>query len=239
MYLVEGVHLVREAVDSGQRATIALFDPALLSRSTAGSLLLDQLPAWAERSYEVDERVLSAAAQTETPAGVLAVLSRPATGPLARHERDRFGLILDRLADPGNVGTILRTADAVGVDYVVALAGTVDVLAPKVVRAGMGAHFRLPLYRADSFEQVASALPQTTWVAMEASGSESLYGFSWPERTGLVVGSEAHGVGPKVAELVAHRVRIPMRSGVESLNAAVAASIVLYWALGPEISSAM
>jgi TrmH family RNA methyltransferase len=236
VYLIEGVRLVGEAIAAGQHATIVLFAPSLLQRSEAGSRLLPRLASWADRSYEVDERVLAAAAQTETPAGVLAVARRTQPPALAVHAHDRFGLILDRLADPGNAGTILRTADAAGVDYVVALPGTVDLFSPKVARAGMGAHFRLPLYPGVPWPELAEALPDMTLVAIDAGGEQLISRFVWPERTALIVGSEAHGLSPEASRHVAHRVRIPMKAGVESLNASVAASIAVYLGTGSLIS---
>lgn len=232
VYLAEGVRLVREAVDAQQPATLVLYDPDLLRKSTAGSLLLPDLPAWAGRSFEVDEHVLAAAAQTETPAGVVAVLRRPEPASLASHDSDHLGLVLDRLADPGNAGTILRTANAAGVAYVAALPGTVDLFAPKVVRAGMGAHFRLPLFQPVSEEDLKRALPDVTLVAIDMHGTFPIAEFVWPERTALLVGSEAHGLSPAAESLPATTVRIPMREGAESLNAAVAASIAIYAAAG-------
>lgn len=234
-YLVEGVRLVSEAIATGQLSSISLYDPVLLKRSAAGSLLLDRLSDWAERGYEVDERVLAAAAQTEHPAGVVAVVPMPKPAPLADHSDDRFGIILDRLGDPGNVGTILRTADAAGVGYVIALPDTVDVFSPKVVRAGMGAHFRLPLYADLSLAEIQTNLPAVSLVASDVTAGTGIYAVNWPARTALIVGSEARGISPQIAEQVSFRVHIPMRSGVESLNAAVAASIIIYSALGPNI----
>jgi RNA methyltransferase, TrmH family len=238
VYLVEGVRLVTEAMASGQTATLALYDPVLVSRSSAGSALLGPLSRWADRSYEVDARVLRAAAQTETPSGVLAALRRPQVDPLQTYHDDRLCLILDRLSDPGNAGTILRTADAAGVGFVVTLPGSVDLFAPKVVRAGMGAHFRVPLYPGIPWSELDAARGDVPCVAIEAHRGESLYTFRWPERVSLLVGSEAHGISAESQERVNSRVHIPMKSGVESLNAAVAASIVIYSALRPANSSA-
>jgi TrmH family RNA methyltransferase len=238
-YLIEGVRLVSEAITTGQQASIALYDPALLKHSAAGSSLLATLPDWAERSYEVDERVLTAAAQTEHPAGILAVLPIPKQAPLATHADDSFGIILDKVGDPGNAGTILRTADAAGVGYVIALPGTVDVFSPKVVRAGMGAHFHLPLYTDVSLADSRRSLPAVSLVASDVADGTSLYRFDWPVRAALIVGSEAHGLSPDIEDMASFRVHIPMRSGVESLNAAVAASIMIYTALGPNIKAAM
>lgn len=236
VFLAEGVRLVREAVSSDLPAALVLYDPDALSSTASGSSLLQTIPDWAERSYEADSRVLSAAGLTENPQGVLAVLSQPVAEPLSTHRNDRFGIVLDRLSDPGNAGTILRTAEAAGIDYVAALAGSVDLFAPKVVRAGMGAHFRLPLYTGIDMRDVQAALPDTALVGLDVAGEHELYTFSWPEKAALVVGGEASGLTPEVRCQVTHTVRIPMRPPVESLNAAVAAAIVVYTALGPYLA---
>lgn len=237
VYLVEGVRLTDEAWKTGQAATLALYDPAALSRTPAGLLLLERVGSWAERSYEVAPHVLAAAAQTESPSGIVAVVRWPRPEPLSFHAHDRFGLVLDRLADPGNVGTVLRTAAAAGVDYVVAPPGTADLFAPKVVRAGMGAHFRLSLYSGMAWPDILASLTDSTFVALDASASQSIYSFEWSERTALVVGGEAHGLSGEARDRISGRLRIPMRPGVESLNAAVAASIAMYAAVGHLISS--
>jgi TrmH family RNA methyltransferase len=230
------VRLVADALATLQTATLVLYDPNALDRSEAGSRLLAALPDWADRAYEVDGRVLAAAAQTESPAGVVAVLCMPAQRPLSEHTAARFGLILDAVADPGNAGTILRTAAAVGVDYVIAAPGTVDLYAPKVVRAGMGAHFRIPLYESMNWPGIEDALVETVPVATQVDGGDSVFAFVWPQRAALIVGSEAHGLSHEAREVARARVHIPMRPGVESLNASVAASLVMYLALGPSIS---
>jgi TrmH family RNA methyltransferase len=234
-YIAEGVRLVREALATGQRARIVLYDPALLSRSAAGTELLTSVSGWAERAYEVAERVLSAVAWTESPAGVVAVLALPVQADLSLHEADPFGVLLDGLADPGNAGTILRTADAAGVSYVCALPGTVDLFAPKVVRAGMGAHFRVPLYQDVDWQHVDAALSGVTIVTTSVRAGESVFDARWPERYALVIGSEAHGLSEESRVRAAMQVHIPMREGVESLNASVAASIAIYAARGRQI----
>jgi RNA methyltransferase, TrmH family len=234
-YLVEGVRLVQEALRTRQKVTVALFEPAALSRSEQGSLLLNALPHWAAKAYEVDERVLKSAAQTETPAGVVVVLELPSVENLNRHENDHLGVILDRLADPGNVGTIIRTASAAGAGYVVSLPGTVDLFAPKVVRAGMGAHFRLPLYSLLSWREVSTALANTSFVGMDVDGKERLYDFAWPKRAALIVGSEAGGISEEVSKELTALISIPMKPGTESLNAATATAVVLYSALGDSL----
>lgn len=233
LYVSEGVRLVGEAVATGQEAEIVLYDPEALARSEKGVALMEQLPGWAASVYEADTRVLAAAAQTDTPAGIVAALRFPTNAPLESHRRDELGIILDRLSDPGNAGTVLRTAAAAGAGYVVTTPGTVDLFAPKVVRAGMGAHFRLPLYDSVSWEAIDRELDGVDLVVAEIEGSESVFHYSWPEAAALVVGSEAHGLSDKARRRAKVAVSIPMQPGVESLNASVAASIIMYLALRP------
>jgi TrmH family RNA methyltransferase len=231
------VRLVQEAWQTGQSASLALYHSDLLRRTAAGARLLEQVSSWAEQSYEVGGQILAFAGHTEHPSGILAVVRMKEQRPLEIHQRDRFGLILDGISDPGNAGTILRTAAAAGVGYVAAISGSVDLLSPKVVRAGMGAHFRLPLYQHVSWEEIGRSLPGVPLIATDAQAHQTIYDFRWPKPAALAIGSEAHGLSPLGRLLPRYHVRVPMMRGVESLNAAVAASIVIYSALGPEISS--
>lgn len=234
-YLVEGVRLVREAIATRQSATLVLYDPDALQHTASGSSLVRELSLWAERTFQVNERVLRAAAQTEHPSGVIAVVRRAPTPPLSAHRLAAFGVVLDGVADPGNAGTILRTSAAAGVDFVAAMPGTVDLYNPKVLRAGMGAHFRLPLYPGLEWREVTRALPSSSPVGVDARGEALIYGFVWPERTLLVVGGEADGLSAETRAHVPSMVRIPMKEGVESLNASVAASIAIFAARGPTL----
>jgi RNA methyltransferase, TrmH family len=235
-YFVEGVRLVREAIETGQRPRLALYDREALSRTAAGRDLLAAVPQWSEHAFEVDARVLRSAADTEAPAGVLAVLALPQTGSLGRHRDDRFGLILDRLADPGNLGTILRTAVAFGAQYVVTTLGSVDPYSPKATRAGMGAHFRAPVYAQRPWGEIRTELAGVKLVAAAAGEGMPAPQFHWPQPAALALGSEAEGLSAEGRALIDEYVHIPMGRGVESLNAAVAAGILMYSALtGKEI----
>jgi TrmH family RNA methyltransferase len=218
-------------MSTGQVARLAFFSPDLLDRTPAGAQILDRLPSWAQESHEVTVQVLEAVAQTEAPSGVVAILEFPGPAPLSDHARDRLGLVLDGVGDPGNVGTMLRTADALGTSYVLTHGTSVDPYAPKVVRAAMGAHFRLDVYPNVCWQEALAQLPGVEVIAAVAAGGEPVMCFDWPDRGLLALGSEAHGLSAEVEESAATRVHIPMRRGVESLNAAVAASILMYSAL--------
>jgi TrmH family RNA methyltransferase len=237
-YLVEGIRLASEAIASNQPATHVLYDPSLLARTEDGSGLLERLPAWnAGSKYEVTGHVLAAVSNTETPAGIVAVLKRPPEPDVGELRTADFGVVLDRVADPGNAGTIIRTAAAVGAGYVAAAPGTADLYGPKTVRAGMGGHFRLHLLESD-WSGLADVLRHATVVTCDAEAGTSLYDVEWPSPMALIVGSEAHGLSREAKAVAKLSVRIPMAPGVESLNASVAAAIVMYQALGPCIDKA-
>lgn len=236
-YVAEGVRLLRDAISTGQTARIVLYDPESLRRSPAGARLLTDIPSWGLETYDVDPHVLKAASHTETPAGVLAVLALPTVPPLEAQRGARFGVVLDTVSDPGNAGTIARTARAVGAEFLVSTGASVDLFGPKVVRAGMGAHFTLPLYTGVEWEDLKSAVNDTSFVAASIDGEHSMYEFRWPDRSALVVGSEAHGLSPQAVSHIDARVRIPMMAGVESLNASIAAGILMYAARAPILSS--
>jgi TrmH family RNA methyltransferase len=169
--------------------------------------------------------VMEALSDTVTPSGIVAVFPmRECLPPVSL----TWVLVLDRLRDPGNLGTILRSAAAVGVECVMTTKGTVDAYGPKVVRAGMGAHWALDLcldQRWSQLEQVLEGLQILLAVPREG---RPYWDVNWQVPTALIVGGEAEGASAEAERLASERVTIPMRQGTESLNAAVAASVLLF-----------
>jgi TrmH family RNA methyltransferase len=149
---------------------------------------------------------------------------------LPRPEYPTLTLILDRVRDPGNLGTILRTALAAGVEQVLLVPGTVDASNPKVVRSAMGAHLRLPLATL-RWEAIAGVVTGCdVWLA--ATGGETPDpAVDWTRPVALIVGGEATGAGKRARVLAQGRVSIPMAAGVESLNTAVATAVTLFEAV--------
>jgi TrmH family RNA methyltransferase len=135
--------------------------------------------------------------------------------------------VLDRLADPGNLGTVLRTASAAGVQAVFLAPGTVDAYNPKVVRAAAGAHFHLPIVESN-WGDIASALVRLTLWRAEAHAGTPYDQVDWRQPSGLVIGSEAAGPGDAAQRLAPEAVRIPMPGKAESLNAAIATAVLLF-----------
>ena len=230
--LAEGVRLVEEAVASGIEVRGAAVSPGL-EATTRGRALKSSLAARGVPLEEVSDSELAALADTEQPQGIVAVVRPPAWS------LDRIAtppgavlLVLDAVQDPGNAGTLLRTAHALGAAGVVALKGTVDLTSPKVLRGSMGALFRLPAVATEAAELLAwaSARGIELWVA-EADG-EALTRPAVPRDRrpplALIVGNEGAGVSRELEAAASRRVSIPLAGGAESLNVAVAAGILLY-----------
>jgi TrmH family RNA methyltransferase len=223
-FLVEGVRLLEEVVRAGIPPAFVLYTDEILAGQRGQSLLRD-LRQLTDDVYQVTDGVLQAAADTVAPQGILAVVPFPAT---ATPPNPTLTLVIDEIQDPGNLGTLLRTAEAAGVDYVILTPGTVDPYNPKVVRAGMGAHFRLPMAVSDDWDAISKLLAgRPVWLA-EASARHAYYEVDWTQPSALIIGSEARGASPEARRLATGGIAIPMAGDVESLNAAVAASVILF-----------
>jgi len=220
LLLVEGLNVVEEAAAGGRVRELFLEDG--LARGERGRALAARgLPV-----HRLDGRDVEALAETRTPAGAFALVEDPC-GPLRVEELPGAGLVLVAagVADPGNLGTLVRTAAALGAAAVVATAGTVEPTNPKAVRASAGALFRVPVRRGE-----VAALAAAGWEAWlaDARGEPVDAWRDRPARMALAVGNEPRGLDPGLAALARGTLAIPLRAGVESLNVAVAAGILLH-----------
>jgi TrmH family RNA methyltransferase len=239
-FLIEGPHLLDATLDAGVVPSLVLYAPEALERTPAGRRLMGRLEAARAEGAEILDAtavVVARASDTQTPQGVVASVPASAVAPepvrARRRGRSRpLVLVLDELSDPGNLGTLLRSALAADVDEVWLTHGSADALAPKVVRAASGAHFHLPARAGLSWEMVAQRLqgaPHMQQVLLaEPSGAQPYDAFDLTQRTALIVGNEARGPSREAARLATARAGIPMWNKVESLNAAVAASVILF-----------
>ena len=227
LFLAEGVRVCEELLDAGVPVRLAVMSPALTDTGRAAALAARLRTAGPVREVGVGE--LNDLADTRTNQGVLVVAeirehsldTLPDTGPSAV-------LVLDGVQDPGNLGTLIRSAGAFGCHAVVCLPGTVDPWNPKAVRATAGTLFRIPVVRAepgpvlDRLEALGYALLGADAEGVPVEGSRP------SQRVALAVGNEGSGLGPECRSRVDALVAVPMESGVESLNVAVAAGILLY-----------
>jgi TrmH family RNA methyltransferase len=230
--LAEGVRLVEEALAGGISIRGAAVSPTLES-TIRGKTLKASLAQRSVHLENVAEGELEALADTEHPQGVVAVIE-PKRWKLEDIRLERGGaiLVLDGVQDPGNVGTMLRTAMGLGASGLVALKGTADLTNPKVIRAAVGASFRFPAVPASFQEFVAWSRLQLSEIWVAAMSGQPLDRL--PRRSSdrppvaLVVGNEGAGVSESLDRAASRRVAIPLAQEVESLNVAVAAGILLY-----------
>ena len=218
-FLCDGPKLLQEALQWGAELVTVV--------ATAGTEL-PVLPAGV-RAVEVPEDVMASISPMKTPQGVLFTCRLPET-ELPPVLQGRCYAVLDGVQDPGNVGTIIRTADCAGIEGVLLSEQCADIFSPKVLRATMGSIFRMPMLVTGDLPGVLSGLVQDGYHVLSSQlDGEPFYQYSGQNgRYCLVIGSEGNGVSEPVRALATHRVKLPMRGGAESLNAAVAAGIMMY-----------
>ena len=228
-FVVEGVRLIEEAAMRDWRFRFALYDSSLNAR---GSSLAEHLLSRGAEVEEVSERLMKSLSDTETPQGILAVLELaplPTLAPGASAgvtNYPDFILIPDRIRDPGNLGTLLRTAAAAGAQAAFLPPETTDAFSPKVVRAGMGAHFSLPI-QSMKWEKIRREIEGLQVYLADMDGT-SCWETDLFEPLALIIGSEAEGASEEARELATQKISIPMSGDMESLNAGVAGSVLMF-----------
>lgn len=227
-FLVEGIHLVEEAVRSNAEVETVLYS---LEREIPAELrqLFGQTTEW----VGVSEAVLRKCAETQTPQSVLAVVKK--TGAHSRQfiqSPPSLAVAVDGVQDPGNVGTIIRSADAAGADGILLGKGSADLYNPKTVRATMGSLFHLPIAEGELPALLREAREKgVQLVCASLRGDRTCYEIDFTLDTWIVVGNEGKGVSAEVSAWIDRQAAIPMQGKAESLNAAMAATIMLYEAL--------
>ena len=222
---------MEDALSQGVVPDAIFSTPHLLETTQRGANLARWLRGQDVPHFEISERLLTLISDTETPSGIIVVASLPPiTSILPRPQYRGLGaLLLDQVRDPGNIGGILRTAAAAGVSVVVSTEGSADLWAPKVVRAGAGAHFRLTLAAGIPVADVVEWLREWEQAILADGRTErTIYDLDWRRSTVLVMSNEAHGPSNWLPEVAPIRARIPMRANTESLNVAAAAAIIVY-----------
>lgn len=231
-FVLEGVRLLEEALAAGAQLEQAFYCPQLVQGQRAKQLV--QGLAKVAELLEVSEAVCRSLSDTTTPQGVLAIARRPEVKLADLKLGERALLVaLENLRDPGNLGTVIRSADAAGAAAVVLCGDCVDHTNPKVVRSSMGSLFHVPVVTEPSVGPLAEWARRNGLILLAATtqGERFCHEVVLPARVGFLVGSEAHGLSAEALAAAAGTVRIPMPGRAESLNAAMAASILLYEAV--------
>lgn len=227
LYLIEGENLLEEAVKNG-----AAIKTVLMCRDYRGSLFGTE-----DKSFCLSDKLFEQLSQTETTQGIMAVVEKPEFSP--DRFLDRGGgnfIVLDRLQDPGNIGTILRTADAAGYELAIVMKGTADVFSPKAVRAATGSLFRMPVVFMDSVDELMefTRAAGKKLVATCFDTERYYYDENLRENIALIIGNEGSGISRELIECSDLKIKIPMHGNIESLNASVAAGILMYEAVRPQ-----
>jgi RNA methyltransferase, TrmH family len=226
-FVVEGIRLSEEALAAGLRPKLGLYSDDLGER---GKKVVDHLRAQDVSLQKATTQVMKAAGATETPQGILLVLPMYS---LPLPPDPHFILILDAVRDPGNLGTILRTASGAGAQAVLLTPGSVDLYAPKVIRSAMGAHFRLPVHHLSWMEineylfRPGAATRLEVYLA-DVGGGVPYTQVNYRSPLALIIGGEAEGAGPDAHRIASQRVHIPMAGKTESLNAGIAAALLMF-----------
>jgi TrmH family RNA methyltransferase len=214
--------LVEEAVISNWGFRFVLYDETLNER---GRLQVEGLRSRDVDVEEISISLMKSLSETESPQGIVAVLELNQL-PITNHPN--FVLIPDKIRDPGNLGTLLRTAAAADVQAVLLPPETTDAFAPKVVRSGMGAHFHLPIHLLswDEINQVIKSAELNVFLA-DMDG-QSCWETDLHQPLALIIGSEAEGASESAKQLASQKISVPMNEKIESLNAGVAGSILMF-----------
>lgn len=209
LFILEGERLIREASDS--------ISYVVTSESYNGNIRSD---------YTVSDALFSKISDTVNPQGVLAVCHITKT-QFDNNDKNPLYIMLENIQDPGNLGTIIRTADAAGADGIFLSKGCVDVYSPKVVRSTMGSLFHLPVYVNVDLYDIISKINVKT-VAAHLKGNKTPYEINMKDGIAILIGNEGNGLSDELSSKADNLVKIPMPGNAESMNAGVAAAIMIY-----------
>ncbi|MCA9918877.1 MAG: RNA methyltransferase [Anaerolineales bacterium] len=223
-YVVEGTRWLTELVAMARLPELLFYTERWLQTAVHANILQQLHSLGQFTALPVSDEVMQAMSDTSTPPGILAVLPMQ---PKPLPPNPSLLLVLDAINTPGNLGTMLRTASAAGVDGVLLGPDCVDLYNPKVVRGSMGAHLRLPVH-SQSWAEIAQTVQGMQLFVATIDAKVAYTAVDWTQPSALIIGSEAAGAGDTARELAQNPVTIPMHATTESLNAAVAAGILLF-----------
>jgi TrmH family RNA methyltransferase len=229
---IEGIRLCEEC-ERSQLQIETVIAAESLSANPRGFAVFSRLAQKAIRSAFVSDAIFNTLSDAEVHQGLLVLAAKPQTGPdffLPATCPAPLYLILDGLSNPSNAGALLRSAEAAGVNGVIATTGTTYLFAPKALRGSMGALFRIPVWPGAGFSEIVAwcRANHVRTVCADINATQTHLDFDWQQPAALILGSEAHGLSENERQMVDELIRIPMLEPVESLNVAIAGSILVY-----------
>lgn len=225
-FIVEGIKLVAEAIEEQADIDCVVVCEDCINEGLIDKKLLYEIAKF--KCIYVTEKIFNTLTDVTSPQGILAVINRKDNNANIDYNQD-FIVVLDGIQDPGNLGTILRTVDAAGLNQIVLSKETADTFNPKVVRSTMGGIFRVNIIKPDNLVETLKNLKKRGFevVVTSLDTDNSVYDINYNKKV-IVIGNEANGVSKKIQDLADEKVKIPMLGKTESLNAGVAAGIMIY-----------
>lgn len=230
LFIIEGIKNIEEALKSGAKIDTLIISKKLLDSSDVYSII-ERIEKQGALVQYVNDAVLESISDTKTPQGILATVSKLEYQLNDFMDKeDKFILLIENIQDPGNLGTIIRTADAAGIDGIIIVGNSVDIYNPKVVRSTMGSIFHLPILEIEEIDWVISRLKEKSIriVATDLNTDSYHWGIDYRGDLCIAVGNEAKGISDKLRGQADILVKIPILGKAESLNVATAAGIMLY-----------
>lgn len=225
-FIIEGIKLVKEAIE--EKANIKQI---IICDNCEDSGIIPKDLMYEIAKYNcvyVTENILKTMSDVNAPQGIMAIIGRNNNENNIDYNQDII-VVLDDIQDPGNLGTILRTVDSIGLNQILVSKGTVDCYNPKVVRSTMGAIFRIKIIECVDLEQTLKEIQKNNFklVVSSLQTNNSLYDINFNKKV-IIIGNEAKGVEPQIQKMADEKIKIPMLGKTESLNASVATGIILY-----------
>lgn len=227
-FFIEGTRSVEQCIKSNSPIKYIVYSPELLGED--GERLLFEIESRSYELYKISKDLFKSISDTDNPQGILAVVEFEEYGLKDTLKENNFFVVLDRVQDPGNMGTIIRTADAFGANAVIVTNGCVDVYNPKTIRSTMGSIFQIPIVHIGDIEEVVKELKdeKVNIVSTSLNTNKYSYDIDFKSDCALIIGNEANGISDEVLGLSDQLVKIPMVGKAESLNAGVASAVLMY-----------
>ena len=217
-YIVEGIKMVKEAINENQEiALIAIREDFKIDFDTKNTKIVT-----------ISNKIFNDISDVKTPQGILAVIKKNQNNQIETNSN--YILALDSLQDPGNMGTIIRTADSANINQIIINKTTVDPYSPKVIRSTMGAIYRTNIIEVEDLKATLKEMKSKGFqiITTDLKATQSIYDINYNNKTVVVIGNEANGVSQEILQTADKKVIIPMLGKTESLNASIAASIMIY-----------
>lgn len=217
-YIVEGIKMVKEAINENQEiALIAIREDFKIDFDTKNTKIVT-----------ISNKIFNDISDVKTPQGILAIIKKNQNNQIETNQE--YILALDSLQDPGNMGTIIRTADSANINQIIINKTTVDPYSPKVIRSTMGAIYRTNIIEVEDLKATLKEMKLKGFqiITTDLKATQSIYDINYNNKTVVVIGNEANGVSQEILQTADKKVIIPMLGKTESLNASIAASIMIY-----------